>query len=318
MNAAVSPFKWTLRFMLLYVLFLVFFMMGAMAVAGVMPDARSSEPGLVPAATGLLIIALVNLLVVAAVILTSRWGGWKLAISLALAYYGAVTFLPQIETWYFLSSITVGPELLPRLFLMGMPTAFLFVPLAVWILGKRRAIAETSPNPALVMPMQQWLWKLAVLAVAYLVLYWTAGYFIAWQNPQLRAFYGQPGKALPFFTQTANALRHDPMLFALQILRALLWVLCALPLIRGSRVNPWWTALLVGLLFSAPQNVAQILANPLMPVASVRLSHMIETASSTFLFGTLVVWLLHRAHHLSGDPLGIHKDDERSQPARRI
>jgi hypothetical protein len=33
-----------------------------------------------------------------------------------------------------------------------------------------------------------------------------------------------------------------------------------------------------------------------MPVASVRLSHMIETATSTFLFGTLVVWLLHREH----------------------
>ena len=318
MNAAASPFKWTLRFILLYVLFLVFFMMGAMAVAGVIPDARSSEPGLVPAAAGLLIIALVNLVVVAALILTSRWGGWKLAVSLALAYYGAVTLLPQIETWYFLSSITVGPALLPRLFLMGIPTAFLFIPLAVLVLGRRRAVAEALPNPALVMPIQQWMWKLAALALAYLVLYWGAGYFIAWQNPQLRAFYGQPGEASPFFTQTANTLRHDPMLFALQILRALLWVLCALPLIRGSRVNPWWTALLVGLLFSAPQNVAQILANPLMPVASVRLSHMIETASSTFLFGTLVVWLLHRAHHLSGDPLGIHKDDERSQPARRI
>jgi len=318
MNAAASPFKWTLRFILLYVLFLVFFVMGAMAVAGVIPDAASSEPGLVPAAAGLLIIALVNLVVVAALILTSRWGGWKLAVSLALAYYGAVTFLPQIETWYFLSSLTVGPELLPRLFLMGMPTAFLFVPLAVWILGKRRAIAETSPNPALVMPMQQWLWKLTALAMAYLVLYWTAGYFIAWQNPQLRAFYGQPGEALPFFRQTANALRHDPMLFALQILRALLWVLCALPLIRGSRVDPWWTALLVGLLFSAPQNVAQILANPLMPVASVRLSHMIETASSTFLFGTLVVWLLHRTHDSFGDLMGIHADDKRSQPARPI
>ena len=51
-----------------------------------------------------------------------------MAVSLALAYYGAVTVLPQIETWYFLSSITVGPQLLPRLFVMGIPTAFLFVP----------------------------------------------------------------------------------------------------------------------------------------------------------------------------------------------
>jgi hypothetical protein len=289
--------------------------MGSMAVAGVMPDPAKSEPGLVPAAAGLLIIALVNVLVVAALILTSRWGRWKLAVSLALAYYGAVTVLPQIETWYFLSSISVGPEILPRLFVMGIPTAFLFVPVAVWVLGKG-STAEASPPPAVGMPIHQWSWKLAAIATAYLVLYWGAGYFIAWQNPELRAFYGQPGDALPFFTQTANTLRHDPLLLALQILRALLWVLCALPLIRGSRVNPWWTALLVGLLFSAPQNIGQILANPLMPVASVRLSHMIETASSTFLFGTFVVWLLHREHHSLGDLARIHGTTYRDNATR--
>jgi hypothetical protein len=143
------------------------------------------------------------------------------------------------------------------------------------------------------MPIQQRLWKLAVLVLLYLVLYWGAGYFIAWQNPELRAFYGQPGDPLPFWTHTANTLRREPMLFPLQVLRALLWVLCALPIIRGSRLKPWWTALLVGCLFSV-SNLGQIIANPLMPVASVRLSHLIETASSTFVFATLIVWLLHR------------------------
>jgi hypothetical protein len=44
-----------------------------------------------------------------------------------------------------------------------------------------------------------------------------------------------------------------------------------------------------------------ILANPLMPVASVRLSHMIETASSTFIFGVIVVWVLYRGRHRPGD-----------------
>ena len=303
MNATRSLSGWVLRFILLYVLFIMLFVIGSIPVAGVMPDSARSEPGLVSATSGLFIIALVNLLVIAALILTSRWGGWNLAISLALAYYGAVTLLMHIETWYFLSSITVGPELLPRLFLMGVPTAFVFVPVAVWVLGKRRSIEETSPNRALVMPIQQWIWKIAIIAIAYLVLYWGAGYFIAWQNPELRAFYGRPGEALPFFTHTANTLRDEPMLLPLQIVRALLWVLCALPIIRGSRVSSWWTALLVGLLFSAPQNVGHILPNPLMPLASVRLSHMIETAFSTFLFGTIVVWLLHREHYSLGDLL---------------
>lgn len=308
MNTAKQVFQWMLRFILLYILFIVFFTLGSFAVADVMPASATSEPGLVSPAGGLLIISLVNLLVIAALILSSRWGGWKLALSLALAYYGAVTFVMQIETWYFLSAITVGPQLLPRLFLMGLPPAFLFIPLAVWILGKGRAAADASPNPALVMPVQQWVWKLAAIAVVYLVLYWGAGYFIAWQNPELRAFYGQPGEALPFFAHTAKTLRQDPLLFPFQMLRALLWVLCALPVMRGSRLNSWWTALLVGLLFSLPQNVGHILANPLIPIASVRLSHLIETASSTFIFGTVVVWLLHREHRSLGDLIGFHQD----------
>jgi hypothetical protein len=308
MNTLQPFFKWIFRCALLYVLFTVFFVAGSMAVAGVMPDSANTEPGLVSEANGLLIVSLACLSIIAALILTSRWGGWKLAVSLALAYYGAVTFLMQIETWYFLSSITVSPQLLPRLFLMGVPTAFVFIPLAVWILGKGRATADALPNPALVMPVRQWIWKLAAIALAYLALYWSAGYFIAWQNPELRAFYGQPGEAAPFLASTLNTLRNDPMLFPFQVLRAMLWTLCALPVIRGSRVNSWWTALLVGLLFSVPQNIGHILANPLLPIASVRLSHMIETASSTFLFGVIVAWLLHREHHSLGDLVGIGRE----------
>lgn len=301
MTTARAFFKWTIRLILLFILFIVFFMIGSMAVAGVMPDNAISEPGLVPATTGLLIIALANLLVIGALILASHWSGWKLAVSLALAYYGAVTFMTQIETWYFLSSVTVGAQLLPRLFLMGIPTAFLFIPLAVWILGKGRATTETSHNLALVMPAKQWIWKLAAIVVAYLILYWGAGYFIAWQNPELRVFYGQPGDALPFFTHTANTLRNDPMLFPFQILRALLWVCCTLSVIRSSRVNPWWTALLVGLFLSVPQALPLIIENPLMPIASVRMSHLVEGASSNFIFGTIVFWLLHREHHSFSD-----------------
>jgi hypothetical protein len=42
-----------------------------------------------------------------------------------------------------------------------------------------------------------------------------------------------------------------------------------------------------------------------MPVASVRLSHLVETASSTFVFGLLVVWLLHRKHTSVRDLFGL-------------
>ncbi len=294
MSTAKSLLKWILRFVLLYVLFIIFFIIGSLAVAGVIPDNAKSEPGLVSPESGLLIIALVHLLIISTLIMTSRWSGWKLAISLAISYYGTVTFLMQIETWYFLSSITVGPALLLRLFLMGIPTAFLFIPIAVWVLGKGHPPIASSTNPVLVMSAQQWIGRFTLLALIYIVLYWCAGYFIAWQNPELRAFYGQPGEVQPFFTNTLDTLRNDPLFFLFQIFRALIWIACAVPIIRGSNLNRAWTMVLVGLFFSVPQNVLHTIANPLMPYASVRLSHMIETASSTFLFGVIVVWVLRR------------------------
>lgn len=314
-------FKFIPRFALLYILFLLFYAMGSLFIS--VPETAGSgmtgsgtvvsEPGLVSPVSGLLIIALVNLLIIIPLIKSSRWGGWKLALLLALSYYGATTFVIQLESWYFLSLATgiVNARMLPGLFLIGTPPAFLFIPLAVWILGKHSSTVDTTPNPAMVMPLRQWIWKLATVVIAYLLLYWLAGYYIAWQNPVLRAFYGQPGPALPFFAHTLNTLRNS-RLFLLQIFRALLYVLCMAPVIRGSKLNPWRTALLVGAYLSLPQNIALILENPLMPSAVVRLTHLIETTSSNFIWGLFLVWLLHREHHSGGDLFGTRAFCSRS------
>jgi hypothetical protein len=293
-KTSATPLLWTLRFALLYVLFIGLFILGTLPLAGLMPGDETSEPGLLGAGSGLLVIAAVNVFVVAAMVLTSRWSGWRLALCLALAYYGAVTFLMQIETWYFLTSLTVDARLLPRLFLMGVPPAFVFVPLAVWILGRGGGAPEGQSERPFDRPAVGWIRSFALIAVAYVALYWTAGYFIAWQNPELRSFYGQPGDAAPFFAHSFQTLRTDPWLLPFQLLRGMLWGACALPIVLGSRVDAWWTALLVGTFFSLPQNVGHVIANPLIPLASVRLSHMIETIVSNFLFGLVVVWLFHR------------------------
>jgi hypothetical protein len=190
---------------------------------------------------------------------------------------------------------------------MRIPVCFIAIPPSVLILGRWKAPPDMEPNAALVMPVGQWVWKLALIVIAYILLYWCAGYFIAWQNPEVRAFYGSPGPAAPFLTHTLNTLSNDPLLFPFQMLRAILWVLCALPIIRGSKVNAFWTANLVGLMFSLPQNIGHIMANSLLPIASIRLSHLVETASSTFVFGLIVVWLLHRQHKSFKDLFGLEK-----------
>lgn len=297
---------WILRLFVLLILFCACYLGGAQAVGGKLPDIKP-EPGLLPVGAGLLLVGIANTLIVAGLVLSSRWRGWRLALLLSLSYYGALTFVMQIETWYFLSGITVNEELMPGLFIMGLPTAFVFVPSAVWILGKGGKPNHPFSFSTSAIPLGQWIWKLSLIAVVYVALYWLAGYFIAWQNQELRAFYGSPGDITPFWEHTANTLRTDPGLFPFQVVRSMIWTLCALTVISGSTLNAWWTALIVALFFSIPQNLGHFLENALIPVASVRMSHFIETTSSTFVFGLVVVWLLHRRHESFPDLFGMNR-----------
>jgi hypothetical protein len=295
-----SPFQavgktigWSLRFGVLIVLYFILFALGGGLVAPYLPT-TPAEPGPVPEMTGLLIVCAATVLVVMGMLHSSRWHGWKLIVSMSVAFYLLMTLVTQLEAWYFLLGITVGPELMTRLFLQGIPTAFIFIPIAVLIMGRVRPLAGQPASPAIeTMPLKEWLWKLGLIYIAYLVLYYTAGYFIAWQNPEVRAFYGSPGDARPFFQQMAYLFVNDPWLTPYQQLRTLIWVAGAYPIIRGSRLALWQTALIVGLALSVPQNIGHILPNSLIPLNSVRMSHLIETASSTFVFGLVVTWLLY-------------------------
>ncbi len=281
------------RFFILMLLYIVFFVAGSLAVDTLIPD-LPTEPGMVSPQVGLLLMGVLNSLLIIALIESSRYRGWKLAFGLAFAYYGAVTFIMQIETWYFLTAVTVSEELLTRLFIMGLPVPLFVIPLAILLLGKTKADSEPAVSFEPVKPLKEWVYKPVLIAAAYIILYWTAGYFIAWQNPELRAFYGSPGDALPFWQHTVNTLRHEPGLFPFQALRGLMWAIFALPVIYGSKWSRLSTALLVGFFFSVPQNIGHTLANPLMPLVSIRFSHMIETAISTFIFGMIIVYLLYR------------------------
>ncbi|MEQ1762842.1 MAG: hypothetical protein ABL984_06795, partial [Pyrinomonadaceae bacterium] len=188
---------------------------------------------------------------------------------------------------------TLPPGVLPRLFLMGALIAAPFSVLAVLILGKRKEDTNNSEtNLRLVMPAREWAWKLAVIAIVYVMLYFTFGYYIAWQYPAVREYYGGIDEG-NFFTNMAATVRNMPWLVPFQILRAMLWTAFALPVIRMMKGSRLETALAVALLFCVVMNTQLLLPNPYMPEA-VRIAHLIETASSNFIFGFFVGWLLSR------------------------
>jgi hypothetical protein len=236
----------------------------------------------------LILVSLVDALMVMLVVRRSLWRGWRLMIGVGVSLYGVMTFMSQIETAWFGPAMGVSAAVLPGLFLSSLPITLLYVPRAVWLLGNARpwdgvSAAARDAFARLHMPATQWVWKLAVIAVVYLVFYFGFGMMVAWQNPALRDLYGNGTNAEVF-----NNWRLIPF----QMLRGVLWVLFALPIIAMDCGPGWKTAILVGLWLALPMNIAHAIPNPIIPDVSVRLSHFVETTTSNFLFGMLITGLL--------------------------
>ena len=277
----------TIRLLAVTILYFISFaVVSGALLAHVAPQPAPEEAG--AALLGLFVVSLLSAAVWSYVILRAGWTGWKLILTVFLVFYGVTTLMPQIETAFFITSLP--PGMLPRLFIAGAIMAAVFAPLSVLILGK----ARTRPNgvsgyswPR--MSTGAWIAKLSLIVVIYLAIYFTFGYFIAWQSAAVRAFYGgqDPGN---FFAQIASVLRDQPSLFLLQIVRALLWTAIAIPVVQMMKGKRWEAGLAVALLFAVTSSQL-LLPNPLMPY-DVRMAHLLETATSNFLFGWLIVLIL--------------------------
>jgi len=285
----------TVLFVVLRVIALTIILAICVAVAGGLVGLQGNSQQREQAGAAVLLLLAVcflQVVVVTHLILRSRWSGWRLVATVFVVFYGVMTFMPQIESAVFLNRLPPGT--LPRLFQMGALVAAPFSALAVLILGKRKAAAaDTEPNSRLIMPPSEWAWKLAVIALVYLILYFTFGYFIAWKNPAVPVYYGgtDPGS---FFAQMGTVLRDTPWLIPFQILRSMFWVALALPVIRMLKGRWPETAVALGSLF-AVMTAPLLLPNPYMP-EPVRMAHLVETGSSNFIFGVFIGWLLAQRH----------------------
>lgn len=278
--------------------------MGPAVSADAMTPAEQSSAG-----TALLIVSLVDTLILAWLILRSRLHGWRLMLVVMAAYYGVKIVLSQLETWYFMAN--VSPDMLRGIVMMYIPSAILYPPVAVFAWSRIKApAADTAPNRRMIMPPAQLVAKLAALSLLiYPLLFFGFGYFIAWKNPDVLAFYHGVDEG-SFITHMSAAFASAPTLYPFEVMRALLWVALAAPVIRWTRGRPWEAGLIVALLFSLLMNDVHLYPNPLMP-RSVSTTHFIETASSNFIWGFAITWLMHRAHTSLDDLFGAGpKEDQ--------
>jgi len=254
------------------------------------------------AVLALLGMCLINSAVLAYPILRSRWHGLKLMETVFLLFFGIQTFMGQIETLVFADALDIGVAQVRSIVLCGAVTALLFAPLAVLILGKLRrpAMVEALARPPL--SQRAAVWRVALLPVIYVCLYFLFGYFVAWQSAEVRELYSGSTELQPFLAHLWGLLRSDPWIFPLQLARGLFWVGLALPVLFMMKGERWETSLALGLLFGLLLTTPLLLPNPYVS-ATVRTAHFIETSTSTFLYGWLIGWWLRPL--LSGRQVGI-------------
>jgi hypothetical protein len=229
--------------------------------------------------------------VLAYLILRSSWHGWRLIGAIFVGMYGISTVATQVETLFFLSD-KLPHEMIRAIFLQGAITAALFAPLAVLLLGKWR----TSSPARTTSSSCHWhassiATGLAVIVVAFVFLYMLFGYYVAWQSPAVRQYYGGPEQPSFFAALKVNWMR-NPWIYALQVFRALLYAACMYPLIRMLRVARWETALAMALFLSVWTTIL-LLPNPLMP-PDVASAHFRETLGFSIVFGSIAGWLLSK------------------------
>jgi hypothetical protein len=140
--------------------------------------------------------------------------------------------------------------------------------------------------------MKKILPSAAVLILfGYPILYLTFGYYVAWQSESLRVFYKDSPALASYGHQVAEAFVNGIYLF--QLLRGVIWIVTTIPLVLMLRGNIWGQYLIVGVLSALLPTSLLFIPNPYMP-ADVAMVHFVETSTSNFVWGLLMVWAIRK------------------------
>jgi hypothetical protein len=257
---------WAARALAIWLALLAATVIGAMLVT--LPASAAGD-GPLRAGEAFLIVNALSALVLAA--LAARLTGpfRQRAVILFLLFYLLETLLSTIESLFFGAFLHLPEGLLGAVAILNAVKSALaaLVAASLW-----RGASEPAPLGGLA-------WKLPALILLYIMLYFGAGQFIAWQSAAVRDYYGQ-GLAID-----------TPTLILLQAGRGAAWAGLAWLLARHLRGSVPAKALLAGAAFAILMTAPLLYPNALMPW-SVRRVHLVEIGVSNFLFGLLAVWLL--------------------------
>ena len=275
----------------LSILMMILWIVGAMIGNAVFPSSLMEMETENTAASGLLflLVSALNAGIILHLIYQSRYRGWKLVISVFLISFGIQYFMSQIETLWFNDSLGLPVMGIAAIVFGGAITLFLFTLIAIWITGKLKSAQDKSDASK---PVKFNVKKIILLSIViWPIIYFTFGYYVAWQFADIRLFYSGNTE----MESLASMMKENILsgLYLFQIFRGFIWVfigLLVLKLVKGSRVS---SSILLGLLFTILSCSGLLLENPFMP-EMVRLGHLLETSTSNFIWGFLMAWVLWR------------------------
>jgi hypothetical protein len=224
-------------------------------------------------------------------IYNSQYRGWKLVGSLVLISFGIQYFMSQIETLWFNDSLQMDLELIFAVVLAGAIMYMLFSVAATWLTGRFKN--EQGQSMASNMSWKRPVKRVIILAVLiWPFIYLFAGYFIAWQFADVREYYSDSVQSGSFLSIMAGNFTSG--LYFFQILRGVLWILIALPVLMIPNISLIRKGAILGLLFSFLGASQLLLPNPIMP-EMVRMAHLLETGTSNFVWGFTLVFIFGKA-----------------------
>lgn len=275
----------------LSVLMMIFWITGLMIGNAIFPSSimeMSADSGS-NAELMLFIICGLNTWIILYLIYNAQYSGWKLAGTVFLVTFGIQYFMSQIETLWFNDSLNFPINGIWAIVSGGAIMTLLFSVAATFFTGNFKHSKETDNSSAKINlgPMVKRIVLLSV--VIWPLIYFLAGYLIAWQFAEVRLFYSGTTEMASLLSIMQGNVASG--LYFFSILRGVLYILIGLQVLAMTKGTLIHIGVILGLLFAFLGSSALLLPNPFM-TEMVRMAHLIETVPSSFIWGFIIVMYL--------------------------
>lgn len=178
----------------------------------------------------------------------------------------------------------------------GVGCTLLFIVLCMLLFGKKpdekpKSSRKPQPEAKYKLNLIGFLIRLLILPIIYTVLHFLTWYFLAWKNPEVRAFYRGSSADAGLVSSVIEHLLSNPSVLPLTLAQGLLYVLFALPIL--FRMQSKRVIFIVSLTMLYLSGSVQMLIPTPFVTDTVRSAQLLQYGAQLALTGVINGFLLH-------------------------